>query len=68
MDKSLHKKRDGREFQMLDYFSQKPMEFSKAKHNYCKRDFDALQIGQCMCFQPMFGNQNPVYSVLKRIK
>lgn len=53
---------------MLDPHTGKPMPFQKAKHNYSKEDFDCLEIGQTITFRPMFGNENPVHSVLKRIK
>lgn len=68
MKNSFHVKRDGRTYQMLDPYAGKPMPFSKAKHNYSKEDFDCLEIGQTITFRPMFGNENPVHSVLKRIK
>lgn len=68
MDKSIYKKRDGRIFQMFDAFAEKPIEFSKAKHNYKRKDFETLSVGQSITFMPMFGNENPVYSRLKRLK
>jgi len=68
MDKSLHNKKDGRVFQMLEGFSKKPMPFKDAKHNYTKKDYNGLKIGQSMSFRPMFGNENPIYSSLVRIK
>ncbi len=68
MDKSLHKKKDGRVFQMFDGFTGKPMPFGDAKHNYTKQDYDSLNVGQSIKFSPMYGNKNPIYSILKRIK
>jgi hypothetical protein len=68
MDKSLHKKKDGRVFQMLNGITKKPMPFKEAKHNYTKRNLDQLEVGQSITFVPMFGNTNPIYSTLKRIK
>lgn len=68
MEKSLLRKRDGRIFQMLGGFSKKPMPFSEAKHNYTRRDYDRLKVGESITFSPLFGNKNPVYSILKRIK
>ena len=67
-DDSLHIKKDGRVFQMLDGFSNEPMPFRDAKHNYTRKDFDKLDINQCIFFNPMYGNDKPVYSILKRIK
>lgn len=69
MDNTLHVKvkKDGRIFQMLDGFSGKPMPFKDGRHNYTKKDYD-LEVGKRLVFKPMFGNLNPVYSVLVRIK
>jgi hypothetical protein len=67
-DESLHIKKDGRVFQMLEGFSQKPMPFRTAKHNYTKKNLDSLKVGHSITFRPMFGNENPVYSTLVRIK
>lgn len=67
-DVSLHVKRDGRVYQMRDGFSGEPIPFKDAKHNYTKRDIESLKVGQGITFMPMFGNKNPVYSQLVRIK
>ncbi len=67
-DESLHVKRDGRTFQMLSGFSGKPMPFKEAKHNYTRANLEMLPIGGSIGFQPMFGNENPVCSVLIRLK
>lgn len=67
-DKTLHVKKDGRVFQMLDAFTGDPMEFSKARHNYTERDLDELGIGGILTFSPMYGNRNPVYSTLVRLQ
>ncbi|MDF2841641.1 MAG: hypothetical protein K0R00_67 [Herbinix sp.] len=67
-DSSLHCKMDGRVFQMRDGSSHRPIPFSSAKHNYTKGDMDRLKVGQSVSFMPMFGNANPVYSSLVRIR
>lgn len=67
-DESLHIKKDGRVFQMRSGFTGKPMPFRDAKHNYTRGDMQRLKVGQSCTFSPMFGNENPVYSTLARIK
>lgn len=66
MDKSLHSKKDGKVFQMLDGFTNEPIPFNQAKHNYTKKDYNRLEVGQSIKFNPMFGNENPVSSILLR--
>lgn len=67
-DESLHIKKDGRVFQMLDGFSSEPIPFREAKHNYTKSNYDKLEVDNSITFMPMYGNKKPVYSILKRIK
>lgn len=67
-DESLHVKRDGRTFQMLSGFSCKPMPFKETKHNYTRAGMETLPVGGAIGFQPMFGNRNPVPSLLIRLK
>lgn len=66
-DITKHKKRDGRVFQMLDAFTNEPMQFNLAKKNYTAKDYDRLKIGESIKFEPMFGNSNPVFSILLRV-
>lgn len=67
-DASLHVKRDGRVYQMRDGFSGEPIPFKDAKHNYTRADIEGMKVGQGITFKPMYGNDNPVYSCLVRIK
>ena len=65
---SLHKKKDGRVFQMFSGLSEEPMRFQNAKHNYTRSDMDLLPVGGSIGFMPIYGNKNPVPSLLIRIK
>lgn len=66
-DKSLHIKKDGRVYQMLDPWSRRPMPFRDAKHNYTERDLADMKVGGSIEFLPMYGNKNPVWSIVIRL-
>lgn len=66
-DHSLHRKKDGRTYQMKDYFTMNPIPFASGKHNYTARNIESLSVGHSMTFLPMFGNKNPIATVLVRI-
>lgn len=66
-DTSIHKTSTGKVFQMLDGWTKKPMPFVAARHNYTRKDLASLKVGQSMEFQPMYGNKNPVWSILVRL-
>lgn len=67
-DNTLHNKKDGRMYQMLDGYSRKPIPFKDAKHNYTRREIDEMECGEAITFKPMYGNDNPVCSILVRIR
>ena len=67
-DNSIHKTSTGKVFQMLDGFSKKPIPYENAKHNYTRSDLVRMEVGQSILFMPMYGNENPVYSRLLRLK
>jgi hypothetical protein len=64
---SYHLKKDGRIFQMTDWYNH-PIPFKDAKHNYTKSDMDGMKVGQSISFQPLFGNERPIQSKLRRLK
>jgi hypothetical protein len=67
-DDSLLRKKDGRVYKMYDGITGKPIPFSRAKHNYTKGDLDMLNVGGSIGFTPVSGNENPVPSIVVRIK
>ena len=66
-ERSIHRKADGRVFQMLDAFSKKPMPYSKGKHNYTRKTLNELEVGSSNEFRPMYGNKNPVCTIVVRL-
>jgi hypothetical protein len=67
-DSSYHIKKDGRVFRMFSGLTERPIPFSEAKRNYTRTEIGRMNIGESITFQPMYGNDKPVYSTLIRIK
>jgi len=66
-ERSIHRKKDGRVFQMFCGLSKKPMTYFEGKHNYTKKNLDELAPEESLGFQPMYGNKKPVPSILVRL-
>lgn len=64
---SLHKLRDGRVYMMLDAISLSPMPWADGRHNYNPQDFK-MEVGGVSEFMPMYGNEQPVYTAMMRVK
>lgn len=64
---SLHKMQDGRVYMMMDGSSYMPIPWANGRHNYTNEAFQ-VDVGQTTEFMPMFGNNNPVYTAMMRIK
>jgi len=64
---SLAVRNNGSVYQMFDYLTKKPIKFCTARHNYTNHDLASLSVGHSNTFLPMFGNNNPVASIVTRI-